>query len=58
MRLFPDTERKFRHIETDSESDLLNWKDEKRQNGTASLIVLTRKTYRKMGIQMKLMEKK
>jgi hypothetical protein len=54
MRWFAEDERGFRHIEEDLESSFLNWKDEKGKDRTASLVVKTRKTCRKMDIQMKL----
>jgi hypothetical protein len=54
MRWFTENEREFRHIEKDLKLNFLNWKDEKEQNGTASLIVRARKTCNKMEIKMNL----
>jgi hypothetical protein len=56
MRWFAENEREFRVIGEDADSNFLNWRDEKGEKGTASLVARTRTTCAKMEIGLKLDE--
>ena len=58
MRWMTENERHFRCIEEDMESNFLNWKNEKGQPGTASLVATTRRACEKMKITLKLIDGK
>jgi hypothetical protein len=54
MRWFTESERQYRCIGEDSESAFLNWKDERGESGTASLVARVRTACSKMNIRLKL----
>jgi hypothetical protein len=56
MRWFAESERQFRCITEDADSNFFNWKDEAGENGTAALVARTRKTCKKMEVELKLNE--
>jgi hypothetical protein len=56
MRWFAESERQFRCITEDADSNFLNWKDEAGEKGTAALVAGTRKTSTKMEVELKLNE--
>jgi hypothetical protein len=56
MRWFAENERHFRYIDVDAESSFLNWKDEKGSPGTGSMVARTRRTCKKLGLGLKLID--
>jgi hypothetical protein len=56
MRWFAESQRQFRCTTQNADSNFLNWKDEAGEKETAALVARTRKTCKKMEVELKLNE--